>query len=131
MLVAGRRLDRRDDLARHAELGERAERRLPVDPKVANGLEESDQPFLNQVVRIAPGEKVRTRFKAHEAPVLVHDPVHRGAITVARAKHQRSILDLTGPDRLGSVVGAHRGRLDRSPAWHPRPFVNLRLYSSL
>src|SRR4051812_28429085 len=42
MLEARRRLDRRDDLARHAKLREAAERRLLVGPEIADGLVEPD-----------------------------------------------------------------------------------------
>jgi hypothetical protein len=66
VLVAGRRLHRRDDLARDAQLGEVAERRLAVGPIVADGLVEADEPFLDQVVRVAPDEEVRRGLQPDE-----------------------------------------------------------------
>ena len=53
MLVATRRLDRRDDLARDAQLREVAERGLAVGPEVADRLVEADQALLDQVVGVA------------------------------------------------------------------------------
>ena len=60
VLEARRRLDRRDDLPRHAQLGERTERRLLVGPEVAHRLVEADEALLDQVLRVAAGEEVRS-----------------------------------------------------------------------
>src|SRR5204863_3619377 len=69
VLEASRGLDRRDDLPGHAELGEAAERGLLVMPEVPHGFVEADQAFLDQVLRIAAGEKIRTGLEPDEAGV--------------------------------------------------------------
>src|ERR671935_336869 len=69
VLEACRRLDRRDDLAGDAELGEAPERRLLVVTEVADGLVEADQPFLDQILRVAARQEVRARLQADEAGV--------------------------------------------------------------
>jgi hypothetical protein len=53
VLVAGRGLDRGDDLPGDAELGEVAEGRLAVGAVVADRLVEAEQAFLDQVVGLA------------------------------------------------------------------------------
>ena len=82
MLEAGRGLDRRDDLARHAELREAAERRLLVGAEVPDRLVEADQPLLQKVVVVAAGEEVRARLQAHEACVAADERVHRDSVAV-------------------------------------------------
>src|SRR6185436_15323909 len=79
VLVAGRRLDGGDDLARDAELGEAAERRL-LRAVVPHGLVEADQPLLDEVFGVAPGEEVRARLQADEAGVAPHQLVERALV---------------------------------------------------
>ena len=55
MLEAGRRLDRRNDLAGDAELGE-ARNEVSLSARVTHRLVEADQPFLVEVVGLAAGE---------------------------------------------------------------------------
>ena len=55
MLEAGGGLDRRDDLAGDAELGEAPERGLLVGAEVAHRLVEADQPFLDQILGVTAG----------------------------------------------------------------------------
>ena len=75
MLVACRGLDRRDDLARDAELGEVAEARLTVGAIVADRLVETDEALLDEIVRVAAGEEVGRGLEAHEAVVPADEPV--------------------------------------------------------
>ena len=63
VLEAGGGLDRRDDLPRHAQLGEAAERRLLLGPVVTNRLVETDHSLLHEVVRVAAGEKYELAFR--------------------------------------------------------------------
>src|SRR3990172_11571887 len=67
MLEARRRLDRRDDLSRDAELGEAPEGGLLVRAEVAHRLVEADQALLDEVVRLAAGDEVRARLQPDEA----------------------------------------------------------------
>ena len=75
VLVAGCRLDRGDDLARDAQLGEVAEARLAIGPIVADRLVETDESLLDQVVGIAAGEEVRRGLEPDETVVTADDPV--------------------------------------------------------
>jgi hypothetical protein len=75
VLVARRRLDRGDDLARDAQLGEIAERRLAVAAEVADRLIEADEPFLDQVFRIAADQEVRGRLQADERVIAPYEAV--------------------------------------------------------
>src|SRR3954468_9022833 len=58
VLVAGRGLHRRDDLARDAELREVAEGRLAIGAVVTDGLVEADETFLDEIVPVAANEEV-------------------------------------------------------------------------
>ena len=58
VLVAGGGLDRGDDLAGDAELGEVAEAGLAIGPEVPDRLVETDQSLLNQVVGVAADQEV-------------------------------------------------------------------------
>ena len=69
MLEARRRLDRGDDLPRHAQLGEAAERGLLVGPEVPHRLAQADQALLDEVLAVAAGKEVRARLHADEAGV--------------------------------------------------------------
>src|SRR5450432_3406609 len=69
VLVAGRCLDGRDDLAGDAELGEVAEARLAVGPEVPDRLVEADQALLDEIVGVAAGEKVRGGLQAYETVI--------------------------------------------------------------
>ena len=75
VLVAGRGLDRGDDLAGDAELGEVAEARLAVGAVVADRLVEAEQALLDQVVRLPPEEEVGRGLEADEAAVAADDRV--------------------------------------------------------
>ena len=77
VLVARRGLDRGDDLARDAQLGEVAEARLAVGAVVAHRLVEADEALLDEVVGVAAGEEVRRGLQADEAVVAADDPVVR------------------------------------------------------
>src|SRR5207253_7918250 len=92
MLEAGGGLDRRDDLARHAELGERAERRLLVRAEVAHRLVEPDQALLDQVVAIAAGEEVRARLEPDEGRIAADQCIQRDAVAVAGLEHELKSL---------------------------------------
>jgi hypothetical protein len=95
VLEAGGGLDRGDDLARHAELGERAERRLLVVTEVADGLVEPDQAFLDEILSVTAGEEVRARLQPDEAGVPPDEVIQRGAVAVARLDDELEILELT------------------------------------
>src|SRR5262245_16787873 len=95
VLEAGRRLDRRDDLARHAELGEAPKGSLFVRPEVANGLVEADQPLLNEVLGIAAGEEIRARLQPDEARVAPHQNVEGVPVPVPRPENQLKVLELS------------------------------------
>src|SRR4051812_3478245 len=128
VLEAGRGLDRGDDLPRHAQLGEGAERRLLVGAEVAHGLVEADEPLLEKVVGVAAGEEVGARLQPDEAGVAAHERVQRQRVAVAGLDDELKVLELTrlprralcrallvccrptrhlvppgGPSRLGSV----------------------------
>jgi hypothetical protein len=94
VLVACRRLDRGDDLARDAELGEVAEARLAVAAEVANRLVETDQPFLDEVIRVPAGEKVRRGLEPHKALVALHKPVVGRRVALLGQRDEESILNL-------------------------------------
>ena len=109
VLEAGRGLDRGDDLPRHAELGEAAERRLLVGAEVAHRLVEADQPLLDQVLasrrrrgstsspsggrsRVAPHQRVerlasplRARGRAADPQALVELSAGGAALAVRRS----------------------------------------------
>jgi len=94
VLEAGRRLDRSDDLAGDAQLGEAPERGLLVGPEVPNGLIEPDQPLLYEVFRVPAGEEVRARLEPDEAVLAPDQGVERPAIPVPGAHHQLEIFEL-------------------------------------
>src|SRR3954466_5653243 len=94
VLEPRRRLDRRDDLPRHAELGEATERRLLVVAEIADRLVKADQPFLDQVFGVATGEEVRARLQAHEAVVAADQRIERLAVAVSRADDELKIREL-------------------------------------
>ena len=75
MLLTCRRLDRRDDLARHAQLGERTERGQAVVAKIADSLVEPDHAFLHDILPISADEEVRARLRANEVAILVDQVV--------------------------------------------------------
>ena len=58
VLVARGGLDRRDDLARDAELGKGPEGRLLLDAVVAHGLVETDEALLHEIIGIATGDEI-------------------------------------------------------------------------
>src|SRR5205085_10771270 len=82
------------------ELREVAEGRLPVRAVVAHGLVETDQAFLDQVVRVTAGKEVRGRLETDEAVVTADDPVVGGGVTLLRQGDQVAILDLNLTLRL-------------------------------
>ncbi len=94
VLVAGRRLDRGDDLAGDAELGEVAEARLAVGSVVAHRLVEADQALLDQIVGVAAGQEVGRRLQPHESVVPAHDLVVRFGVSLLGQRDQIPILNL-------------------------------------
>src|SRR3954447_18375767 len=95
VLEPSSRLDRGDDLARDAELGEAAERGLLVGAEVANRLVEADQPLLEKVVVVAAGQEVRARLETHEARVAADERVDRDSVAVAGLDDELQILELS------------------------------------
>ena len=94
MLVAGRGLDRGDDLTGDAELGERAEARLAVAAVVADGLVETEQAFLDQVVALSSEEEVGRGLEADEAAVAADDRVVGIGAAVLGERDQVVIIKL-------------------------------------
>ena len=94
MLEAGGRLDRRDDLAGDAQLGEAPERGLLVGAEVPNRLVEPDQPFLDEVFRVPAGEEVRARLEADEAGVAPDQDIERPAVAVPGPQHKLKVFEL-------------------------------------
>src|SRR6185503_8028312 len=94
VLVAGRGLDRGDDLARDAELGEVAEARLAIGAVVADRLVEADEALLDEVVPVAADEEVRRGLEAHEAVVALDDAVHRILAALLGQSDQKVIIKL-------------------------------------
>ena len=92
VLEAGRALDRRDDLARDAELRERAEARVLVDAVVADRLVEADQPLLLEVLAVAAGQEVARGLEADEAVVAADQGVERPSVAVPRPQDECEIV---------------------------------------
>jgi len=95
VLVAGGGLDGRDDLPRDAELGERAERRVLVDPVVPDRLVEADEALLDEVVRIAAGDEIARGAEADEARVAADDLRLACAVPRSGAEDEIQILNFT------------------------------------
>ena len=119
VLEARRRLDRGDDLPRHAELREAAERRLLVRAEIPDGLVKADQALLDQVLRVAAGEEVRAGLEPDEAGVAPDQDIEGRAVAVPRPKHELKVLELSlgllccGRGPCGHVIPRRlRGRLD-------------------
>ena len=94
VLVAGRGLDRGDDLARDAQLGEVAEARLAVGAVVADRLVQADEALLDQIVGVAAGEEVRRGLEPDEAVVTADEAVVRVGVALLREGDQEAILNL-------------------------------------
>src|SRR5581483_1184373 len=94
VLVAGGGLDRGDDLAGDAELGEVPEARLPIGPVVPDRLVQPHQPLLDQVVAVTAGQEVRRRLQAHESVVATNDRVVRHRVPLLGERDQIAILNL-------------------------------------
>src|SRR5438105_4359103 len=95
VLEARGRLDRGDDLPRHAELRKAAERRLLVGTEVANRLAKADQALLHEILAVAAGQEVRARLHANEARVPPDQRIARKLIAVARLEDKLQILKLS------------------------------------
>src|SRR5262245_745553 len=112
MLEARRGLDRRDDLARNAELGEAAERSLLLDPEIPDRFVQPDQALLNEVLGVAAGEEIRARLQPNERRVAAQKLIKRLVVAVPSTNHQLQILkfslNLLGrADCYGGLAG-HR-----------------------
>ncbi len=94
MLEARGRLDRRDDLASHAQLGERAERRLLVVSEVPHRFVEADQPLLDEILGVAAGQEVRAGLEADEAGIAADQLVEGLAVAVSCLDDELQILEL-------------------------------------
>ena len=106
VLEPGRRLDRRDDLARDAELREAPEGGLLVCPEVANRLVEPDQALLDEVLRVAAGKEVRAGLEPDEARVAADQDVEGAAVAVAGAEDELEVFELS----LGLLRSGCAGR---------------------
>src|ERR1700722_1560295 len=94
VLVACRRLHRRDDLTCDAKLCEVAEAGLTVGTEVADRLVEADQPLLYQVFRISSSEEVRRGLQTYESVVSPDETVISIAFTLLCQIDQERVLDL-------------------------------------
>ena len=112
VLETRRRLDGRDDLPRHAQLGEAAERRFLVRAEVADSLVEADQPLLDQVLGVAAGEEVRARLEPDEPRVAAHERVECLAVAVPGPHDELQVrklsLELLRRVKLLSRSSGHR-----------------------
>ena len=114
MLVARRRLDRRDDLTVDAQLREIPEARLAVGPVVAHGLVQADEALLDQIVVVAAREEVRGGLQADEAVVTAHDAVVRRGTALLCQCYEIAVVKLRLSLRLGGESG-HGQLLPRAP----------------
>src|SRR5438105_9354026 len=110
MLETGGRLDRRDDLPGHAQLGKASERGLLVGPEIPNRLVEADQALLDEVVRVAAGQEVGARLEPHEPGVAPDQDVERAAVPVPSAQHELEVFELS-LGLLGGGCGLPCGHL--------------------
>ena len=110
MLLAGGGLDGGDDLAGDAQLGEGPERRLPLGPVVADGLEQADHPLLLEVVEVAAGDEVAAGLGPGEAPVALEQEVERLLLTEVAAVDERVVGDRRRVGR-GRLVVRRKGKL--------------------
>src|SRR5450755_1100066 len=94
VLVPGRRLDRGDDLARDAELGEVAEARLAIGAVVAHRLVEADQALLDQIIGVAAGQEVRRGLEADESVIPADQPIVGVWTPLLGQGDQETILNL-------------------------------------
>src|SRR6266540_2160867 len=120
VLEAGRGLDRRNDLARDAKLGEGAERRLLVRAEIAHRLIEADQPFLDQVLRVAAGEEVRARLQPDEPRVAPDQLIERDLVAVSGLEDELQVLELSLSLLLGLLRELSCGCRLRSHVFFPR-----------
>src|SRR4051812_45314085 len=108
MLEAGGGLDRGDDLARHAQLGEAPKRRLLVRAEVPHRFVEADQAFLDQVFALAAREEIGAGLQPDEAGVAADQRVEGPVVSVPGAENELQVLQLTlGPLRCGCRACCH------------------------
>src|SRR4051812_39619182 len=115
VLLAGRGLDRGDDLARDAQLREGAERRLQIGVVVADRLVEADHAFLHDVLAVGADEEVGAGLGAREAAVLLQQRAQRAVVAVTGSTDQL-VVTVEGPGDWGAgglgraePSGTHRG----------------------
>ena len=94
VLVARGGLDRGDDLARDAQLGEVAKARLAVGPVVPHRLVEADEALLDEVVGIAAYQEVGRGLEPDEAVVALDDAVVRIVLALLGERYQVVIIKL-------------------------------------
>ncbi|MNP67059.1 hypothetical protein D3C76_1628460 [compost metagenome] len=83
MLLPGRHLDRRYNLARDAELGKRFERSELIPPKVPDRFIKADHAFLNNILTVGTDQEIGSSFGTHKTAVLVNQVLQRFTVTVA------------------------------------------------
>jgi hypothetical protein len=110
VLVAGRGLHGRDDLARDAQLREVAERGFAVRPEVADRLVQADQALLDQVLGVTSDEEVRRRLQPHERRITPDEPVVRVWRALARQSEKILVIKLYLSLRLGGSNSSHERR---------------------
>jgi len=96
VLLARRGLDRRDDLAGDAQLGEGPEAGLVLGAEVAGGRVQADQRLLLDVVGVAADEEVATALGPGDPPVAVDQGLEGLAIALLGAGGQFVVGDF-GP----------------------------------
>jgi hypothetical protein len=93
VLLARRRLDRGDDLARDAQLGEGAERGLQLGVEVTDRLVEADHALLDDVLAVGADQEVRAGLDAGERAVLVQQ-LAQGGVAAAAGLHDEVVVGL-------------------------------------
>src|SRR5206468_5120341 len=83
VLLRSRASDRGDELPGDADVGEGSKRSLLLRLEVADGLEETDEALLDDVVAIRPGEEVRARLHPGEPAVPGEQDVGGAIVALA------------------------------------------------
>ena len=94
MLVAVGGLDRREDLAGDAELGEGPERGFLLEVEVPDRLEEADHALLDDVFLVRAGEEVGAGLGPGEVPVAAQEDLEAALVAFLDSLDEDLILEL-------------------------------------
>src|SRR5687768_14594379 len=97
VLLAGRGLYGGDDLAGNTQLGEGSESGKPVVAEIADGFEQADHPFLNDVFVIGSNQKVAPGLALHQVAVLDHQVFGGALMAVASILHNLFVPHVVKP----------------------------------